>query len=413
MQADYLAQARLARGNMNSLSPLPPATYFRPPQRVNPEYNKNQCAHLINADLWEAVSGERLSTTRLFELQEMYLPPINQAVKGQPVPTPQSLHYVMMAKDRQECHILQEQISKASPKEIETIFNALYPNMNELVTDGAANFVIQRLCEFINSEQQTLLLKFFLQDIQRIVDHPNGCRVLQKFIEKTSVPNIDKIFIALLPNFIQLCSSQNGNHIAQRFILYLPDRIPIIIDTIKGHVVNLVIDNWGCRVIQQLFDSKIDIEKLLPLVDEVSGYAATLAVNQYGNYVVQNILSAGKPEHITTLIEQFTGHFYEFSIHKFASNVIEKCIRQANKQQKMAIFTEIIGTEGNYDETRIYKMIMDQFGNYVIQRIIEFGSESQQNAIYTVVYKNYDTFMRCSYSKHVISCLQKLDFDFN
>ena len=124
-----------------------------------------------------------------------------------------------------------------------------------------------------------------------------------------------------------------------------------------------------------------------------------------------NILEAGKKEHVSALINAFSGHFYEFSIHKFASNVIEKCIRGASDTERYKIFAEIIGDENNYETDRILGMISDQFGNYVIQRIIEYGSEDQQNAIYEVVYDNYDS-LNGNFAKHVITKLGKIGFEF-
>jgi hypothetical protein len=140
--------------------------------------------------------------------------------------------------------------------------------------------------------------------------------------------------------------------------------------------------------------------------------AGDLAMNQYGNYVVQNILEAGPDDDVTRLIRAFAGRFYQFSMHKFASNVIEKCIRRASTAQRQAIFGEIIGAQGRWETQRIMRMASDQFGNYVVQRIIEFGSDLQQTAIYDVVYQNYDELVEEQYARHVISRLEDQGFAF-
>ncbi|KAH0795506.1 Pumilio-family RNA binding repeat containing protein [Histomonas meleagridis] len=362
--------------------------------------------HLISSDLWEAITGERQTPSGICQILDSSVPMSN---------TPnsislQSMEYVLMARDRQGSRILQKKLDESTPQDRTTIFNSLYPQLSELVYDTSGNFVIQKLCEYLTPEQQQRMLNFFLENIQIIIDNPNGCRVLQKFIEFTTKPNISSIFDAVKPSFIPLCFSQNGNHIVQRFIESLPDRTNEIIEAIEPHLFNLVVDNCGCRVIQRLFD-RCPIDELENLVQEVLKCPEKLATNQYGNYVVQNILAAGKKEHISALIKSFRGHFYEFSIHKFASNVIEKCIRDATKDEQMEIFVEIIGDENHFLKDRILRMISDQFGNYVIQRIIENGSESMQNVIYEVVYDNFDD-LNGNYAKHVIAKLEKMGFDF-
>ncbi|KAH0790061.1 Pumilio-family RNA binding repeat containing protein [Histomonas meleagridis] len=368
----------------------------------SPSYSPDtKKVHLITSDLWEAITGEKLSPSIICQILDKAIPMGDTQIQM----VQASMEYVFMSQDRQGSRIVQSHIDEGTPSERTLIFNSLYPHLNQLIYDASGNFVIQKLCEHITEEQQKHMLNFFLRHIQTIIDHQNGCRVLQKFIEYTSTANIGMIFNTLKPSLIPLCFSQNGNHIVQRFIESLPNRIPEIIECTKPRLLDLVVDNCGCRVVQKLFD-KCPIEQLESFVQDVLTCPVMLAMNQYGNYVVQNILEAGKREHVTSLINSFKGHFYEFSIHKFASNVIEKCIRAATRNGQHAIFEEIIGDEQHFNEDRILRLINDQFGNYVIQRIIEYGSESQKNEICEVVYDNYDN-LDGSYARHVISKLEK------
>jgi hypothetical protein len=183
-----------------------------------------------------------------------------------------------------------------------------------------------------------------------------------------------------------------------------------IVTELEPEVIHLVSDNCGCRVVQKLFE-RHSIAVLRSLVDKVMDHSVDLATNQFGNYVVQNILEAGPDDDITRLIIAFKGCFSRFSVHKFASNVIEKCIRRASAAQRDSIFREIIGSDGNWENTRILEMIGDQFGNYVIQRIIEFGTAAQRTAISQIVSDNYDNLCKRPYARHVISKLENFRYD--
>jgi hypothetical protein len=359
---------------------------------------------LIPSDLWEAITGEELNPTNIYHL-------LDHAVPSPDRRTPQSLHFVWMAKDRHGSRTLQQLLETGGPSDVCAIFDSLLPSLSDLVADPAANFVIQKLCDVASPAQQERLLAFFTGDIFAVIDHPISCRVLQKFIETTSKATVGRIFDAVQPRLLPLCLSQNGNHIVQRFIEALPARLDSIIALVQPHVVRLAVDNCGCRVVQRLFD-KYSVDQLAPLVAEVLRAAAELATNQYGNYVIQNILEARRPEHWSALVEAFRAHFYEFSIHKFASNVIEKCIRGASRAEQIVIFAEVIGEEGHYLEDRIVTMVADKFGNFVMQRIIESGTESQQNAIYAVVYDNFDALMESPYASYVVSKLETMGFPF-
>jgi pumilio RNA-binding family len=102
----------------------------------------------------------------------------------------------------------------------------------------------------------------------------------------------------------------------------LPDQLDAILAELLDHILELTVHSCGYRVIQKLFE-RFDISQIEPIVHIV----LALAANQFGNDVVQNILNAQRREHLSALIRCFEGNFYQISTHKFASNLIEKCIR--------------------------------------------------------------------------------------
>jgi hypothetical protein len=201
----------------------------------------------------------------------------------------------MMARDRTGSRLLQQKLEEGTPEEQKAIFNGLERELKSLIVDPCANFVIQKLCDILDERQQNIMLVTLLADLDSIIDHTSGCRVLQKFIEITSPENVDTVYRNVKPIFLKTCMSQNGNHIVQRFIDILPDRIKEIAAAVKPHLLELAFDNCGCRVIQRLFD-KYDVDTLSSLVDDVIVKAVDLSTNQYGNYVVQKILESGEAE---------------------------------------------------------------------------------------------------------------------
>lgn len=359
--------------------------------------------HLISSDLWEAITGERSLPSTICEI-------CDNSFYQNDFPHHQTSLYIN-AKDKIGSRNLQQNLETCSPSERNEIFQSLFPYFIELSQDPTGNYVIQKLCEFATDDQQEKMLNIFISN-PNFTDYPNGCRVLQKFLENSTIERVDKVYFSLHTNIISLCFSQNGNHIIQRFVEKLPNRVSEIVESIAPYTTKLVVDNCGCRVVQKLFDI-YKIDQLTPLVEHILLTAPNLANDQYGNYVIQNIIQNGSPKDIETLLTSFKGHFYDFSIHKFASNVIEKCIQKATSEQRNSIFEEIIGSDGNFKEERIFELIGDQFGNYVIQRILEFGTEEQCIAIFNVVDQNYEEFCTKTYAKHVITRLKNLDFDFN
>ena len=61
-----------------------------------------------------------------------------------------------------------------------------------------------------------------------------------------------------------------------------------------------------------------------------------LIQDQYGNYVIQFILEnqSINKEDLFPIFNSLKGNIYNYSFHKFASNVVERCIKFGTPQQK-------------------------------------------------------------------------------
>jgi hypothetical protein len=116
-----------------------------------------------------------------------------------------------------------------------------------------------------------------------------------------------------------------------------------------------------------------------------------LAQDQYGNYVIQHILEFGRPHERDRVITALAPHVVTLSQNKFASNVVEKCLLHGKTAQREALVEAILaqaappapgvngggnggaaGGQGPCDSP-LHQMMRDQFGNYVVQKLLEVG----------------------------------------
>ena len=67
-----------------------------------------------------------------------------------------------------------------------------------------------------------------------------------------------------------------------------------------------------------------------PILDEVLTVCGDLICDQYGNYVIQHVLSAGRPGDVSAIMRTISGDMLRLSCHKFASNVVERCLEYCN-----------------------------------------------------------------------------------
>jgi pumilio RNA-binding family len=75
---------------------------------------------------------------------------------------------------------------------------------------------------------------------------------------------------------------------------------------------------------------------------ELDDFIESLIKDQYGNYVIQHILERGEPRDKANIIKKISGRVLSFSKHKFASNVVEKCVDNGSKEQRQDFIDEVV-----------------------------------------------------------------------
>lgn len=159
---------------------------------------------------------------------------------------------------------------------------------------------------------------------------------------------------------------QNGNHVIQKVI----DRVPLIyikniIEAFRGQVGALAVNTYGCRVIQRLLEKVPEPQRRFILM-ELHAEGPKLISDQYGNYVCQHVIEHGLPEDRAKVILLVKAQVLVFSKHKFASNVVERCLSFGNNDQRRMIMLNLI-EKNERGENNLQSLIKDGYGNYVIR----------------------------------------------
>eukprot|EP00466_Bigelowiella_natans_P013025 jgi/Bigna1/133099/aug1.20_g7807 len=134
------------------------------------------------------------------------------------------------------------------------------------------------------------------------------------------------------------------------------------------------------------------------MLKEILEQTQGLAKNQYGNYVIQHVLIHGSARHRAAVIKSFQGILLPLSKHKFASNVIEKCVTHATRQERQMLIEEILGTDSrNALNPPLMGMVRDQFANYVVQRLIDVMDPEQRYIYLSYVFEKHSAFFLFSF----------------
>ena len=159
---------------------------------------------------------------------------------------------------------------------------------------------------------------------------------------------------------------QNGNHVIQKAIECVAhEHILFIFDAFSGQVGQLAIHSYGCRVIQRILERGSPALKQ-SIIRELHQCGSTLVSDQFGNYVTQGVISLGSDNDKETIITLVKANLMAFSRHKYASNVVEKCLAEGTDEQKHEMMMKVLERTDNRDSNLI-SMIKDQYANYVLR----------------------------------------------
>ncbi|VAH66315.1 unnamed protein product [Triticum turgidum subsp. durum] len=228
-----------------------------------------------------------------------------------------------------------------------------------------------------------------------------GCRVL-KAIEVVDLDQKTKMVTELDGHIMRCVRDQNGNHVIQKCIECIPeDSIQFIISTFYGEVVTLSTHPYGCRVIQRVLEHCTDTNTQQIVMDEILQSVCMLAQDQYGNYVIQHVMQHGKPHERSFIIEKLAGQIIQMSQQKFASNVVEKCLTFGGPSEREVIINEMLGTTDENEP--LQAMMKDQFGNYVVQKVLETCDDQQRELILSRIKVHLNALKKYTYGKHIVA----------
>ncbi|RAL08302.1 mRNA-binding protein PUF3 [Aspergillus homomorphus CBS 101889] len=316
-------------------------------------------------------------------------------------------HIVEFSGDQHGSRFIQQKLETANSDEKEQVFREIQSNSLQLMTDVFGNYVVQKLFEHGNQTQKKILANQMKGHILSLSTQMYGCRVVQKALEHILTDQQASMVKELENHVLRCVRDQNGNHVIQKAIERVPSEyVQFIINAFKGQVDKLAAHPYGCRVIQRMLEhcEEEDRESILA---ELHACTAKLIPDQFGNYVIQHVIENGEEKDRSRMINVVISHLLTYSKHKFASNVVEKSIEFGEESQRRQIINTLTAFEKG--DTALIAMMRDQYGNYVIQKVLGQLQDSSEEkyALSVRIQSSLDQIKRFSYGKQIIA-IEKL-----
>jgi hypothetical protein len=220
---------------------------------------------------------------------------------------------------------------------------------------------------FSASHYENVEIKDCIGQICFICKDQQGCRFLQREIDKSGSHVVDIIFAEVITHVNELIDDPFGNYLVQKLIdVVSKEQRFLILAEVRHDLVNISKNIHGTRASQKLIE-------LLDSSEEVE------------------IVRAAFMEHIVDLIEDLNGN-----------HVVQKCLIKLNSEDNQFIYDGIT--------QNLVSVATLRHGCCVLQRCFDFGTIEQQQQLIDQILANATILVEDSFGNYVLQYILDIDF---
>ncbi|XP_024901573.1 pumilio homolog 2 isoform X5 [Pteropus alecto] len=244
-------------------------------------------------------------------------------------------------------------------------------NRSDIMPSGRSRL----LEDFRNNRFPNLQLRDLIGHIVEFSQDQHGSRFIQQKLERATPAERQMVFNEILQAAYQLMTDVFGNYVIQKFFEFGSlDQKLALATRIRGHVLPLALQMYGCRVIQKALESiSSDQQVISEMVKELDGHVLKCVKDQNGNHVVQKCIECVQPQSLQFIIDAFKAQVFVLSTHPYGCRVIQRILEHCTAEQTLPILEEL------HQHTE--QLVQDQYGNYVIQHVLEHGRPEDKSKI--------------------------------
>jgi hypothetical protein len=249
-----------------------------------------------------------------------------------------------------------------SPYVNKNALNSQMPNGKKMSTRNT-----NKAGRFSASHYENVEIKDCIGQICFICKDQQGCRFLQREIDKSGSQVVDIIFAEVIAHVNELIDDPFGNYLVQKLIdVVSPEQRFRILAEVRHDLVNISKNIHGTRASQKLIE-------LLDSSEEVE------------------IVRAAFMEHIVDLIEDLNGN-----------HVVQKCLIKLNSDDNQFIYNGIT--------QNLVSVATLRHGCCVLQRCFDFGTIEQQQQLIDQILANATILVEDSFGNYVLQYILDIDF---
>ena len=296
-------------------------------------------------------------------------------------------------------------------------FKASKGNWTSFDIEGKS-YMLKRGVFTKNSHSSNLLQLLYPGHIVEFCQDQNGSRFIQQRLEMADEMEKRLVLKEVLPCVRRLRNDVFGNYVVQKLLAHgtsdMKDQLKV---TFRNEMLSLATKMYGCRVVQKALET-LDDDDVFELISEYHGHVLICIHDQNGNHVIQKCvevlsrraraaLDRGEEEkfhafyrEIQFIVDCVTEDIIPLACHPYGCRVLQRILEHCTPEIKTFTMDQLLGCH------RV--LLDDQYGNYVIQHVLQYGRDIDRQSILNIVIESGLLIMcRQKFASNVVEKLLK------
>ena len=262
---------------------------------------------------------------------------------------------------------------------------------NLITTTTANNKKIKRI------DPQTYLnesYEYLAHNIYPLAKDQAGCRFLQKKLEDEPQIATSFFYPAILPYVLPLVKDPFGNYLIQKLCYTLtPEQILQLLKILSTNILDIGANSHGTRVIQHIINFLKTPELIQYFITIIQPYVIPLLKELNGTHIIQKF-NTDYPKYSNIINKIVIDNCESLATHRHGCCVLQKYLDSPDEEMKRNLIDSLID--------KCLVLIIDHFGNYVMQSVLLLNDVEASNAIASKLVENAAYYSKHKYSSNVV-----------
>ncbi|KAL5176113.1 putative pumilio 7, chloroplastic [Glycine soja] len=238
--------------------------------------------------------------------------------------------------------------------------------------------------------------------IYLIAKDQHGCRFLQRIFDEGTPEDVQVIFNEIIDHVAELMMNPFGNYLMQKLLDVCDEKqrmqIILMVTEEPGQLVRISLNIHGTRVVQKLIETLKTRQQISLVVAALEPGFLALIKDLNGNHVVQHCLQCLSNEDNKFIFVAAAKYCVDIATHQHGCCVLQRCIGHSRGEHREKLVEEI--------SANALLLAQDQFGNYVVQFILDLRIPSATATLSLQFERKYVHLSMQKFGSHVVEkCL--------